>query len=486
MNAEAWWFVLSPVAIAFSGGLAALILDGWDRRVAAIAVSIGTLLAAAGVSAWFASGSTSFVLADVLLIDPTIYAVWVLIFGLSALGTLGGAVRMSRLPAGGGVSALVAFLSVGSAMISASVDLLLIVILIEVLAVIGYGLTASIRTSEAKEAALKYFIQGSVATGLFVLGLALAFGLLGGRTEIAALGEGAAQSPVVGLVVSLLILGTFVLKLGAFPFHSWAPDVFQAASSSSAAVLASIPKIGVLSALLIGSQLIMRPVSQVEFSPLDPTLVFSVLSITSIVFGNLGALRQSDFGRMLGYSGIAHAGYLLIAVAIDLTAYAYAMILVGGYAIAACTAFISAEAYRGVSPGWDGTIVGMRGLASRSPLMAGVLAVALLSMTGIPLFAGFWGKLLVFGSAIDSGLLYLAIVGFLGSVVSFGYYARVLRSVYFEEADPDIDSASSLTPSMNRPAIAAALIGAGLLVALGVAPLFSGLEPFIAIFNLLG
>jgi len=486
MNVEAWWFVLSPVTIAFAGGVAALILDGWDRRVVAIVVTIISALVAAGASAWLASGSTSFVLADVLLIDPTIYAVWALIFGLSALSTLGGAVRMSRLPAGGGVSALVAFLSAGSALISASVDLLLIVILIEVLAVVGYGLTASIRTSGAKEAALKYFIQGSVATGLFVLGLALAFGLLGGSTEIAALGEGTAQAPVVALIVSLLILSAFALKLGAFPFHSWAPDVFQVASSSSAAVLASIPKIGVLSALLIGSQLFMRPVAEVEFSLVDPTLVFSVLAIASIVFGNLGALRQSDYGRMLGYSGIAHAGYLLIAVAIDLTAYAYAMILVGGYAIAACTTFIVAEAYRAVCPRWDGSIAGMRGLASRSPLLAGTLAVALLSMTGVPLLTGFWGKLLVFGSAIDSGLLYLAVIGFLGSVVSFGYYGKILKSVYFEESDQDIDSDSALAPSIDRPAIAGALIGATLLAALGVAPLLFGLEPFIMLFNLLG
>lgn len=486
MIAEAWWFVLSPVAIAFAGGVTALILDGWERRVAAIAVTFVGSLAAAGSSVWLCSESASFVLADVMLIDSTIYAVWTLIFGLCALGTFGGAVRLSGLPAGGGVSALFAFLSVGSAIIAASLDLLMIVILIEVLAVIGYGLTASIRTTGAKEAALKYFIQGSAATGLFVLGLALAFGLLGGSTRMAVLGEGAVQAPLVALTVSLLIVAGFALKLGAFPFHSWAPDVFQSASSSSAAILASIPKIGVLSALLLSSQLLMRPVADVEFSLLDPTLIFSIMAIASIVFGNLGALRQSDFGRMLGYSGIAHAGYLLVAVAIDLTAYAYAMVLVAGYAIAACTAFIVVEAYRGVSPGWDGSVVGMRGLASRSPLLAAVLAVALLSMTGIPLFAGFWGKLLVFGAAIDSDLLYLAIIGFLGSVVSFGYYGRVLRSVYFEGDDSDSPREGSDMNDPNRPAIAGALIGAVLLVALGVAPLLVGLQPFIAIFNLLG
>lgn len=486
MIAEAWWFVLSPAAIAFAGAVVALVLDGWDKRVVAIAVTIVTLLAAAGVSVWLLLESPSFILADVILIDSTIYAVWTLIFGLSALGTLGGAVRMSRLPTGGGVSALVSFLSVGSALISASLDLLMIVILIEVLAVIGYGLTASIRTPGAKEAALKYFIQGSAATGLFVLGLALAFGLLGGSTRIAVLGDGAVQAPLVALTVSLLIVGGFALKLGAFPFHSWAPDVFQSVSSSSAAILASIPKIGVLSALLMTSQLFMRPVADVEFSLVDPTLVFSVLAIASIVFGNLGALRQSDFGRMLGYSGIAHAGYLLVAVAIDLTAYSYAMILVGGYAIGACTTFLVAEAYRSVSPRWDGSINGMQGLASRSPLLAAILAVALLSMTGIPLFAGFWGKLLVFGSAIDSDLLYLAILGFLGSVVSFGYYGRVLRSVYFEGVDSDPEPEGDLTHDANRPAIVGAIIGAVLLVVLGVAPLFFGLEPFITLFNLLG
>ncbi len=495
MNVEAWWFVLSPVTIAFAGGVAALILDGWDRRVVAIVVTIISALVAAGASAWLASGSTSFVLADVLLIDPTIYAVWALIFGLSALSTLGGAVRMSRLPAGGGVSALVAFLSAGSALISASVDLLLIVILIEVLAVVGYGLTASIRTSGAKEAALKYFIQGSVATGLFVLGLALAFGLLGGSTEIAALGEGTAQAPVVALIVSLLILSAFALKLGAFPFHSWAPDVYQGAHPAGASLIVVVPKIGALSAMFLIAEVLMRPLEGSQTAPLQPTLLFSVLAIASIIFGNLGALRQSDFGRMLGYSAVAQAGYALIALAVGLITYPGAMLLMTVYGLAASTAFAVAGALRAGHSSWDGSIRGMSGLAASRPWLAASLAVSMLSLTGIPLFAGFWGKLSVFGLAAAEGFIFLTVAGVLGSVFSFAYYGAVIRTVYFDQpSDTRVpDTPTSPTEALTDTGVryralpgVASVVGAGVLVIIGVVPLFIGLTPLVRFFGIGG
>ncbi len=201
---------------------------------------------------------------------------------------------------------------------------------------------------------------------------------------------------------------------------------------------------------------------------------------------------------MLGYSGIAQAGYALVGPAVGLVTYPGALLLMATYGLAAATAFLVAETLRAEGRGWDGAIAGMSGLAGRRPLLAAALTVAMLSLTGIPLTAGFWGKLLVFGSAAGQGLEWLAVVGVVGSVVSFGYYGAVIRTVYFDSApDSDasdarqsIDEASMKTCAQDRgcdrAAVALTLLGAAALIVIGIVPLFTGLAPFVRFFDIGG
>jgi len=485
MTFDSWWILLLPVIIAILGGISAVLADAWAARSTAWVITTASMSAAAALSVYYVYYAPTTVLNDVLLIDAGIYGVYSAVFASSALVLLGSGHYFREHRNGGGVGALVCFLAAGSATLASSADLLMTIILIELIALAGYGIVASSRTSASLEAALKYLVQGSVAAGFFALGLAVAFGTSMAGTQMAAVGDAMSELPMAALAVTLLMIIALLLKLGVFPFHSWMPDSLQAASPTSAAVVASIPKLGVVAALFLFVELMARPASSSQSSPVDPTLILAVVAVASIVLGNLAALRQGHFGRMLGYSSIAQSGYVLIGPATGLVSYSSAMVLAVMYAIATITAFLVAEALRNDGRRWDGSISSMSGLSKRSPILAATLAVAMLSLTGIPLTAGFWGKLLVFSTAIGQDLVFLAAVGLIGSVISFGYYGAVLRVAYFDQSEDVLDeTCNDVEGSGCRWAVVAAVIGGVALVLIGVTPLLIGLTPIIGYFDL--
>jgi NADH-quinone oxidoreductase subunit N len=219
----------------------------------------------------------------------------------------------------------------------------------------------------------------------------------------------------------------------------------------------------------------------------DPVLplAWGVLAAASIIFGNFVALRQTSYLRMLGYSGIAQVGYALVAVAVAGAAptqavFQAAAVLVAAYAVAVSGAFMLAEAVRRMRPEWDGSISGLAGLGREKALLGIASAVIMFSLTGIPLTAGFWGKLQVFGLAIQGGYEWLAVIGVLGSVVSFGYYGSVLRSMYFDDA-PAV-AREGETPRARAATFVVVLTGLALLV-VGVLPLVTGLAPLLTFFS---
>ncbi|MDO8915898.1 MAG: proton-conducting transporter membrane subunit, partial [Coriobacteriia bacterium] len=308
--------------------------------------------------------------------------------------------------------------------------------------------------------ATKYFVQGAVATGLLVLALAVLFALGGGSLDYAAVISGGAD----GFPRSAALLGFALLtcvlafKAGAFPFHSWAPDAYETAERPVAALLASTPKVAVLAAVVY----VFLPVQEAgaALSPAVPSMLFALLALASIVFGNLAALRQRSLTRMLAYSGIAQVGYALVGIAAGQGS--ATLVFAGLYGLAAAGAFLAAEAVSEGDPGWDGSIAGLAGLSRRRPALAAALAALMLSLTGIPLFGGFVGKLAVFAGAAGP-LTWLVVVGVVGSVVSFGYYGSVLRSVYLAEetetADPDGRTAGPATAVTICLAVLTVLFG---------------------------
>jgi NADH-quinone oxidoreductase subunit N len=248
----------------------------------------------------------------------------------------------------------------------------------------------------------------------------------------------------------------------------------------------------------------IQSVLLVAFAPLRAVWLplVGVLAAASIVFGNLGALRQSSFRRMLGYSGIAQVGYALVALTGPAHTTAALPVFAATYALGAGGAFLIAEA-AGEGSVWDGSIAQLAGLGRRRPALAAALTVCLLSLTGIPLTAGFVGKFLAFGAAVAGGYVWLAVLGVIGSVVSFGYYGSVLRAVYLDDIAETPEAASAAVQAQGDeldggvgellprsvgakaagevpqegpawPAVVLALC----VVAAGVAPLFSGSSPF--------
>jgi len=295
------------------------------------------------------------------------------------------------------------------------------------------------------------------------------------------------------MIAIALVFAAFAFKLGAFPFHAWAPDAYETAPAEASAFLASAVKVSVLVAVYT----LLTSVIAQEGLLVQVQWLVAGIAAASIVFGNLAALAQRSYTRLLAYSGIAQVGYGLTAIVTGNGS--AALLFASAYGCAAAGAFAAARAYRAVEPDWDGSIAGMSGLGKRAPLLSAALAVLLFSLTGIPPLLGFWGKFLVFLSAAaakNPSWVWLAVLGLLGSVVSFGYYGYVLKTVYFDEldsegersavepaeaADGDPEGDSSSGREKIGPATWVVIGLAGVLLIAGLTPLLAGLTRFVGI-----
>lgn len=473
--------VLAPGLLVLVAALATVGADAVGSWRAARWISVGALAGAGALSLYTAAS-----------VDPR--GVWTLFVGgggfaavsgvvylLAALSLVADAPRAVGDGAGRGqTAALVSVAAVGCAIVIGSSDLLVLVLGLEAVALAGCGLVSASRHDRADEAAMKYFVMGSVATGMLVYGTAVGVGLTGatGLMEVGLRLAGAGR-PAMVVAALALTASALAVKSGAFPFHSWVPDAYETARPSAAAFLSSGPKI----AALVAAFVVFRRTVFGLTDATQLTIVFAALAAGSIVFGNLAALRQTSFARMLGYSAIAQTGYALVGVAAGPGGLAQFSVFVAGYAVAAVGAFATAQAMRSRRPEWDGSIGGLAGAGGEAPVVAAAVSVCLLSLTGIPLTFGFLGKLLVFGSAVQSGLVWLAVVGVLGSVVSFGYYGRVIRTMYFEEAPVDSRSEPGRDGvGVGRgPAIVVGICAAATLF-VGVYPLFGGIVGLVRLF----
>lgn len=460
--AMAWLPLLLPVGT----GVTVLALDMYRARRAAVSVAfVG--LALAGAVAVFGVTSDLRPLAGVFVTGRWVSAISVALLLLSAtavLASLGGAER-HRYSAQ--TAALACLSAAGAVAAVSATDLVMLVIALEVMALCAYGLTGAVGTTASREAAMKYLVQGAIAAGLAILLLAVVAAAGAGSFAYDALAKPAASPLLTGVIVVLLV-SLLAYKSSAFPFHSWAPDAYQAADPVSAGYMAAVPK---AAALVVAGVVVSRIAGGGRYA-----VVAALVATSSIVFGNLAALRQRSYRRMLAYSAIAHAGYALTGLVSGSGKGADAIVVYAVvYGLSALAAFLVEPALRETHPEWDGSIGGMAGLVRRRPLVAACAAAAMLSLTGIPLTAGFWGKLAVFSSFAYGPWLWLAIVAVLGSVVSFGYYGRVLRAMYLDNAlsEPEGGGAAGAA-TIALVAVSAAVVLVGLIpLATGSAWLFS-------------
>lgn len=284
------------------------------------------------------------------------------------------------------------------------------------------------------EAGIKYILFGALATATMLYGMSFIFGLTGTtylNTLVPKL-HGIASSPTAMLAIALFMTG-FFYKLAVFPFHFWVPDVYQGASNATTAFIASIPKLGAVALLIRITTLIAPHAGETVVTML------MILAVCSMFYGNLSALVQKDVKRMLGFSGISHAGFVLLGLlTLDATGFATSMYYIAGYLFMNLACFV---VICKVSRDGENVLVDdLSGLYKRAPLLALTLLVGMMALAGIPPFVGFMGKFMLLTGALKAGHLTLVILAALNTAIAIYYYLSVVRVAFCSspEERPDV------------------------------------------------
>lgn len=357
------------------------------------------------------------------------------------------------------VYSMMLFACFGMLLLVASNNLITLFLGIETMSISLYVLAGLVRDRKSSvEAALKYFLLGAFATGFLLYGIALLYGASGSTflTEIAATDQ---KGMIYWAGIGLLLVG-FFFKISAVPFHMWTPDVYQGAPTTITAFMATASKTaGFVAFVLVLSRAL--PDARAEWG--DVIWVFALLTM---VVGNILALVQDNVKRMLAYSSIAHAGYIMIGLAAGTdAAYSAVLFYLFAYTLMNLGAF-GVVAFYEWHNGYDFTEVkNYSGLGFQQPVIGVLMSIFLFSMVGIPPFAGFIGKYRVFAAAIDEGLISLVIVGVLASAASVYYYLRVLVHLYMKESETGI---TLVRPGMMYSA--ALVVLAALTIYFGINP----------------
>lgn len=336
---------------------------------------------------------------------------------------------------------LILLSSIGMVLIAYSTDLVMLFVSWELMSLPTYALAAfSKRDPISNEAAIKYFMFGALSSGILVLAIGFVYGITGTTNigeSVKALVTLDQNLIPVGLFATALFIAGFGFKMGLVPFHMWIPDTYEGSPTTIGALLsAGTKKAGFAAAI--------RVVVLGMFAlNLDWTIILAILAVFTMTIGNFGALIQRSLPRILAYSSIAQAGYILIGMAVapySDQALPGSLFQIFNHAIMKSTAFIAAAAVATALASY--ALERYRGLGYRMPITAIALSISLLALAGVPPLNGFWGKLVIFGAAINSSTYvwwgpYLAIAGVLNSALSLGYYAWIIRKMYAENG-PDM------------------------------------------------
>ena len=428
---------VAPEILLSMAGILLIFLDAFAKptRPAYPYLALGALalanLAGANAPGTFFAGAVE--------VSALTRFVEMLALGGAALAILGGGAALAR--DGKNQGEFYAFLlwsAAGALLMVKGADLLVVFIGLELMSLPLYVLASWYREIPASaEAGMKYFLMGAFSSAILLYGVATLYGRMG-TTRLPQLAGFASMTPAAGFdplvgIGLLAILAALSFKMSLVPFHAWAPDVYQGMTTPAVTFLSTVPK---AAAAVVLVRVLHAIYPDALGEPWRPLL--GLLAVASILFGNVVALAQRDLKRMLAYSGIAQMGYLAIALA-TLTADAVegALVFLAGYLVTNAAAFLSVAA---LSSGERETksLADLAGLGRRHPAAASILSLSMISLTGLPPTVGFIGKLLVFRSAVDAGLVWLALVGIAGSVVSVGYYLRVVYVLWMKEPTREV------------------------------------------------
>lgn len=490
------WAALIPVIIVLGGGVVGVLIEAFaprrSRRLVNVVWSILVIIAALVAVAlqWTAVVAKPVVTGQYVL-DPFTVALQMVLLLVALFAVLVMADRselgdgaFAAQPAdrpGSGEEALslakryqrsemfpLALFSLGGMMVfPATNSLLTMFVALEVMSLPLYILAATSRRrrDESYEAALKYFLLGAFSSGFFLMGSALLFGYSGGSLQFADIAKGI---PVFNNMEWLLVVGVFMVMVGllfkvaAVPFHAWTPDVYTGAPTPVTGFMAAGVKIAAFGALLRFYQSVA---GQLQW---DFRMVFAVIAALTIVVGTVAGLRQTDVKRLLAYSSIAHAGFLLIGVlalvkgssgSVLFYLLSYGIATVGAFAV---ITLVRHQDSQGNILGEATAISAWKGLGKRSPLTAAAMLVFLLSFAGIPLTSGFVGKFVVFAGGIHGGLGWLVGIALAASAATAVFYFRVIAAMFFQEPDEGtavVHSEGFTSAVVGLAAVATILLG---------------------------
>jgi len=408
--------LLLPQIILLLTAFTALVAEMLRRPRLALPLTVGGLLVATGFAVPLIGRNTTVFMATFRIDTLSVWATLILL-PTTALTAVLAFPEVRGSDREGTVYSLLAFTALGPLVLAGAGDVMFLVLGLLLSSLGSFALVAYPRDERATEAAMKYFVFGSVTGAIFIFGLTYWFGATGSTLlmDLDRL-QGKPLAAIAGLVAVLIGLG---YKAAIAPFHFWAPDAYDGAPLAVAAFLSVVPKVGAIFALAQIARTL--PTSAVNWP-----VVIGVLAVVSMTYGNLAALPQTNVVRLLAYSSIAQAGYFLLGVvgigrtdlaikALVIFAAAYAAMNLGAFAI---TARVGRD------------LTAFTGIGFSAPWTGGAMVVFLLSLVGVPPLAGFVGKLLLFGAVIDAGYTWLAVAGILNSVLSLAVYLRIIVPMY--------------------------------------------------------
>jgi proton-translocating NADH-quinone oxidoreductase chain N len=437
--------LLLPQIAVLLTAVAALVAEMLRRPRWALVLTVAGLLAAAVLAAGLLGTRTTAFMGTYRIDDLSLWATLILA-PATALCAILAAPEVGGTDREGTVYSLLSFTALGALVLAGAGDTMFLVLGVLLSSLGSFALVAYPRDDRATEAAVKYLVFGSVASAAMIYGLTFWYGATG-STLLAGLDRlTSVPLAAVGLLGVLVGLG---YKAALAPFHFWAPDAYEGGPLAVAAFLSVVPKIGALFALA-------QVARSLPATPLDWRPVVAVLAVAAMVWGNLAALPQENIVRLLAYSSVAQSGYFLLGIvalgrsplalqALVVFAAAYAAMNLGAFAIVA-------------SAGRD--LATLSGFGRSAPWAGAALVVFLLSLVGVPPLAGFGGKLLLFGAALDTGYSWLAIVAILNSILSLAVYLRIIVPLY--------GAPCGVRPAA-RPAVAVWAIAFALTVGIGLA-----------------
>jgi NADH-quinone oxidoreductase subunit N len=468
--------LLAPELTLAGFAIAVILLDLFIRRKGwLVVVSLIGVVVAAGFTIAMWGGSSQALFNNMLAVDNFALFFKLLFLAIAALVILASVDYVSKFARfQGEYYALVLLSALGMMLMAATAELISIYVALELTSISLYVLVGFLKDPKSTEASLKYLLLGAVASAVLLFGMALVFGFTG-KTQLGEIARviqslslsGVLASPGLILGIVLMIAG-FGFKIAAIPFHMWVPDVYEGAPTPITAYLSVGSKAAGFAIIL---RVFYSALGLPQWLSLDWGLIFAVLAAIGMTLGNIIAIPQTNIKRMLGYSSIAQAGYLMVGLATvgfvspfssyfpTVTGQGGLLFFLASYALTNLGAFTAIIA---ISNKLDSDLIqDYSGMGKRAPLLALALTLCLISLIGMPPAAGFMAKFYIFSGAVQQGLLWLVVIAVINSVISAYYYLRVVKVMWLGEpaSEEKVPSSGALRLALSISCLGVLLLG---------------------------